>query len=180
MPATVADARDLLIASVLCKDPVMYIDDRWLYEQEDVLPPVQDIDLCTQEPRCLRAGTDMTIVGSGYATLLVQQAAEKLQSDGISAEIIDLRVLNPFDAGVIIKSVEKTRGLMVVDSGTKTAGFSAEVIASVCENIGSGVLKMAPKRITLPDAPAPASRVLERQYYTMAEDIVFATREILS
>ena len=70
MPATVADARDLLIASVLSPDPVMYIDDRWLHDQEDELAPIEETDLATQGPQRLRQGTDITIVGSGHATLL--------------------------------------------------------------------------------------------------------------
>ena len=81
MPATVADARDLLIASVLSQDPVMYIDDRWLYDQEDELPPVQELDLSKQTPRCIINGTDLTIVGSGNATLLAKKAALTLEQE---------------------------------------------------------------------------------------------------
>lgn len=180
MPATVADARDLLIASVLSEDPVMYIDDRWLYDQEDDLPPVNEIDLAAEGPRCIRKGDDVTIVASGHATLLASQAAEKLQELSISAEVIDIRILNPFDATTIVESVQKTRTFLVVDSGWQTAGFSAEVISSVCENIKPGVLKHAPKRLTLPDAPAPTSRFLEQEYYTTAEDIVLAVKELMS
>ncbi len=179
MPSTVADARDLLIASVLCNDPVMYIDDRWLYDQEDELPPVKELDLTEQGPMRVRDGQDITLVGSGHATYLAKQAAEKLQKQGISAEIIDLRVLNPFDASVIIESVEKTGSLVVVDSGWETAGFSAEVIASVCEKVSPAKLKHSPKRVTLPNAPAPTSRVLEKAYYTTVEDVVSAVTEIL-
>ena len=61
MPSTVADARDLLIASVLCNDPVMFIDDRWLYDQEDDLPPIVEIDLATQRPIVSLRGSDITI-----------------------------------------------------------------------------------------------------------------------
>lgn len=179
MPATVADARDLLIASVLCPDPVMYIDDRWLYDQEDELPPVNESELALEGPQCLREGKDITIVGSGHATLLARQAAELLEKNAISSEIIDLRILNPFDASVIIESVKKTRLLLVVDSGWQSAGFSAEIIASVCENIEPGVLRQAPKRIALPDAPAPTSRVLEGAYYITADDICVQAKAML-
>lgn len=180
MPSTVADARDLLIASVLCQDPVMYIDDRWLYDQEDDLLPVKEVDLASEGPRCIREGGDITIVGSGHATLLASQAAEILQTLSISAEVVDLRILNPFDSAIIVESVQKTQSLLVVDSGWQTAGFSAEIIASVCENIKPGVLKHAPKRVTLPDAPAPTSRLLEQEYYTTAEDIVLAVKELMN
>lgn len=171
MPATVADARDLLIASVLSPDPVIYIDDRWLYDQEDELEPVEETNLATQGPQCLRQGTDITIVGSGHATLLASQAASALCEEGVEAEVIDLRVLNPFDATLVVESVQKTRHLLVVDAGWLSAGFSAEVIARVCEQIVPGTLLSAPQRIALPDAPAPTSRVLEKEYYISIEAV---------
>ena len=179
-PATVADARDLLIASVLCNDPVMYIDDRWLYDQEDDLPPVKELDLTFQGPRCLSEGADITIVGFGHATLLALQASSILEEQGISTEVIDLRILNPFEPQIIIESVSKTHRLLVIDSGTRTAGFSAEVIASVMEKIDPSSLLKAPIRITLPDAPAPTSRVLEDRYYTSVEDVTTAATQLVS
>ncbi len=172
MPATVADARDLLVASVLCKDPVMYIDDRWLYEQEADLPPIVELDLRNEGPKLLVEGSDVTIVGIGYSTLLATQAREILASSGVSAEVVDVRVLNPFNPSVIIRSVEKTRRLLVVDGGWRTAGFAGEVIASVTESLEPGVLTSRPRRVTLPDAPAPTSRVLEKIYYPTSQTVV--------
>lgn len=179
MPATVADARDLLIASVLSPDPVMYIDDRWLYEQEADLPPIQEIDLKSQGPRRLAEGIDITVVAAGHSTLLAQQARAVLTAEGVSAEIIDLRVLNPLHPAEIITSVQKTRRLVVVDGGWRTAGMAGEIIASVCERIEPSALVAPPRRITLPDAPAPASRVLEAVYYPTVAMIVDATREAM-
>jgi pyruvate dehydrogenase E1 component beta subunit len=117
MPATVADARDLLIASVLCKDPVIYIDDRWLYSQTDELREIQELDLRSVGPQCLYAGTDISIVASGYSTLLALEAKNKLTTQGVSAEVIDLRVLNPFDPTAIVESVRKTGRLLALDGG---------------------------------------------------------------
>ena len=79
MPSTVSDARDLLIASVLCPDPVMFIDDRWLYNQEDKLSPVVELNLIDQKPEVSISGTDITIVSSGHTSLLSRQAEEKLK-----------------------------------------------------------------------------------------------------
>ena len=180
MPATVADARDLLIASVLCPDPVMYLDDRWLYEQVDDLPPVVELDLGEQGPRCLANGRDVTIVASSYSTVLALQAKEDLAVDGISAEVIDLRVLNPFKPNLIVESVRKTRRLLVVDGGTRTAGFSAEVIASVAEQMPGGEWLHPPRRLTLPDAPAPTSRALEKSYYPQVADVKSAVVNLMS
>ena len=81
MPATVADARDLLIASVLSPDPVVFIDDRWLYDLTDELPPVQEIDLAGVRPRVLAEGRDITIVAASYSTRLALQAREQLLAD---------------------------------------------------------------------------------------------------
>ncbi len=179
MPSTVADARDLLIASVLCNDPVMYIDDRWLYDQEDELPPVVELNLSTQRPMISLLGDDITIVASGHASLLAREAAKQLKDKNISVEVIDVRVLNPFYAEEIIESVKKTRNFLVVDSGWMSSGFSAEIIAKVVEQLPVNCLKNPPVRVALPDAPAPTSRVLEKAYYTTVSDVVEAVKKIM-
>lgn len=176
MPATPADARDLLIASVLSDQPALYIDNRWLYEREAELPPSRDVDLDKQGPQILRAGEDITLVGSGYATWLCEQAADILAADGIDCEVIDLRVLNPFDGAEIAHSVERTGRLVAVDDGWSTCGLSAEIIASAAERVSPDAYKSRPSRITLPDAPAPTSRVLEEAYYPTVETVVEAVR----
>ena len=179
MPSTVADARDLLIASVLCNDPVMFIDDRWLYDQEDDLPPIVEIDLATQRPIVSLRGSDITIVASGHSSLLAREAAQLLKSKGISVEVVDIRVLNPFHTEIIIESVKKTKNLLVVDSGWTSGGFSAEIIAKVVEQLPVDCLSNSPVRIALPDAPAPSSRVLEKTYYTKTEDLIETVKKIL-
>jgi len=178
MPTTVADARDLLIASVLCKDPVIYIDDRWLYEQTDQLGPVVELDLEKEGPKCIAEGFDVTIVASSYSCLLAMQARDFLLKEGLSAEVIDLRVLNPFKPDLIIQSVKRTGRLLVVDGGWKTCGISAEVIASVAERINPSLFRRAPLRITLPDAPAPTSWALEKIYYTDVNDVIKAVKSL--
>lgn len=172
MPANPADARDLLIASVLCDDPVLYIDDRWLYEIEDDLPAISERPLQGEGPRCVRSGRDVTLVGAGYSVFKCLQAADLLATRAISAEVIDLRVLNPLDSAPIIESVSRTGRLCVVDGGWRTCGMAAEIIARIAEATPPGRLRRAPARITLPDAPAPTSGPLERLYYTTTEEIV--------
>lgn len=180
MPATPADARDLLIASVLSDHPVLYIDNRWLYEREADLPPSRDVDLEKQGPQILLTGDDVTLVGSGYATWLCEQAAEKLAADGITCEVIDLRVLNPFDGAEIARSVKRTGRLVAVDDGWSTCGLAAEIIASAVERVAPAALKSSPSRVTIPDAPAPTSRVLEDAYYPTAETVVAAVHTSLA
>lgn len=174
MPATVADARDLLIASVLCCDPVVFMDDRWLYSQEADLPPVVELDLAIQRPQVLAQGSDLTIAAAGYSTKLALDSREALSQRGVSAEVVDVRVLNPFDVSPIVDSVSRTGRLLVIDGGWRTCGLSAEIIASVTERIPVSTLRSPPLRITLPEAPAPTSRVLEQIYYPSSESIVAA------
>jgi pyruvate dehydrogenase E1 component beta subunit len=174
MPATVADARDLLIASVLSPDPVMFIDDRWLYDLEDDLPPVVERSLSLEGPRCVRLGNDVTIVASSYMTRLALQSADLLQQQGISSDVIDLRVINPFDSSSIVNSVEKTGRLLVIDGGWAPCGLAGEVIASVVERVDLAMFKKLPARITLPFAPAPTSHKLEKEYYPKVTKIVDA------
>lgn len=179
MPSTVADARDLLISSVLCNDPVMFIDDRWLYDLEDELPPVKHKPLELEGPRVIKSGSDITIASISYSTRLSQEAAEVLEKDGISVEIVDIRILNPFDVSVIVESVKKTGRLLVVDGGWKTSGFAGEIIASVMENISVNLLKASPTRVTLPSAPAPCSSALEEIYYPAIDNITEAVYQLM-
>ena len=180
MPATVADARDLLIASVLCRDPVVYIDDRWLYDLEDELPPVVEQDLRKISSQCLLEGADLTIASSGYSTRLALEAADALLKEGVSAEVIDMRVINPFRSDEILNSVEKTRRLLVVDGGWAPCGLAGEVVASVAEGLPPKVLKTSPVRVTIPFAPAPTARNLQAMYYPSTELVVDSAKRLFS
>ena len=172
MPSTVADARDLLIAATLCPDPVIYIDDRWLYDQKDTLEPAIEMDLSKLGPIIRHCGEDITIVGSGYSSLLASQARERLIQLGYSVEVVDLRVINPLDTSLISDSVIKTGRLIVVDGGWESCGLAGEVIASVTEKLPVTAWKASPSRVTLPSAPAPTASVLEGSYYPTVEDVV--------
>jgi len=172
MPYSVADARDLLIASVLSGDPVIYIDDRWLYSNEACLEPITELDLKSEGPKILRSGSDITIVAAGFSTHLAIEASKILDTHGISAEVVDIRVLSPLSPELIIRSVEKTGRVVAVDGGWAPSGFAGEIIATVTESINPRLLKSKPKRITLPFAPAPAAPNLEKIYYPSVDDVV--------
>ena len=180
MPYSPADARDLLIASVLCDDPVVYIDDRWLYEQAAVLPPPGPVALRTIRPQRLREGRDVTLVGASFSSKLAVDAAAELEREGISAEVYDLRVLNPLELDSIIASVERTGRLCVVDGSWTTCGLAGEVIARVAESLPPGAWRAGPTRITLPDAPAPTSAPLERLYYPTASTVAARVRTLMA
>lgn len=179
MPATPADARDLLIASVLDDSPVLYIDDRWLYDREDEIGPVEPVELARVAPVVRTEGEDVTIVAASYSCWLAEQAAQQLREDGVAAEVIDLRVINPLDLGLALESVRRTGRLVAVDGGWGPCGLAGEVIAGVVEGLEPGRLRAAPRRVTLPFAPAPASRPLEAAYYPAVIDVVRAVQQVL-
>lgn len=180
MPATPSDARDLLIAAVQSPDPVLYIDDRWLYEWEDDIPPARDLDLSTMGSQILREGSDITIGAASFSVKLALDCAEMLQREGISCEVVDARILNPFDPSLMRRSAKKTGRFLAVDGGWANCGFAAEMIASVVEEVSPSDLRCAPARITLPAAPAPTSKPLEAAYYPTVDTIAAAIRQMVT
>jgi pyruvate/2-oxoglutarate/acetoin dehydrogenase E1 component len=107
------------------------------------------------------------------------QSAADLHKGGISAEVIDLRTVKPWDRAIVFESVKKTGRLVVVDGGWSTSGFAAEVSAVVSENM-FGHLRAPIRRVTLPDSPAPASRALEHVYYPKSDDVSSAVHETMN
>jgi len=170
MPAFANDARDLLIASILSNDPVLYIDDRWCADLEEEVTELQELDIKTIGPKIIKEGSDITIVGSGFTSCQALEAGKELAKDNISAEVIDCRVLNPFNPDLIIDSVKKTGKLLVLDGSWKNCGFAGEVIASVSEKFID--FKSAPRRMVLKDSPAPTSKPLEKDYYIDLKEII--------
>ena len=179
VPSTPQDAQDLLIAATLCDDPVVYIDDRWLYEIDDEVTEPKSVDLSTQGPKVLREGKDITLVGLSWTTKLLMDAAQRLEGEGISCEVVDLRVLNPLDASAIIKSVAKTTKLLVAEGDWISYGIGSEVITRVIENLGPKVLSAAPRRHGLADAPAPTSKPLEGVYYPHVDDVIKSIKKMM-
>tara|TARA_A100001011_G_scaffold377199_1_gene440580 strand:+ start:480 stop:1469 length:990 start_codon:yes stop_codon:yes gene_type:complete len=180
MPSSVKDARDLLISSVLSPDPVLYIDDRWLYSLEDDLEDIKEISLALEVPKIISEGNDITIVGIGFSTQIILKAKQHFDERNISVEIIDLRILNPLMPNSIIDSVRKTHHLIVVDNAWKTCGMASEVIASTMENINPNELYQPPSRLTLPDCPAPTSEKLEKVYYLNEKVVIEKVESILN
>lgn len=176
MPATPYDAKGLMIASIRDNNPVVFIDDRWLYRDEANVPK-KYYEVPIGKAAVRRHGKDISIVACSYMAREAVKAGAELARAGIDAEVIDLRTVKPLDKAAILKSVRKTGRLMVADSGWRSFGVSAEVCALVAE---AGVkMKRPPVRLALPDCPAPASMSLEKVYYKHAADIVGAVKKIL-
>lgn len=177
MPSTPYDAKGLLIASIEDENPVVYIDDRWLYDHVSEVPrELYTVPIGKGIIR--REGKDVTIVAISYMVFEASKAAENLEKEGIDAEIVDLRSLKPLDENLLFESVRKTGRLVIADASWKTCGAAAEISAIVASDAFE-YLKAPIMRVTLPDVPAPASCKLEEAFYPDLEDIVSAVKKIL-
>jgi len=177
MPSTPYDAKGLMIAAIKDNNPVVFIDDRWLYNLEGEVPR-QRYYIPIGKGVIRKKGKDITIAAISYMAAQAVKAAQYLKADGIDAEVIDLRSVKPLDKELLFSSVKKTSRLLIADVGWKTGGFSAEIAALISENC-SKFLKAPIKRVALPDCPAPASRTLEKPYYPDYLDIVNVVKEVI-
>ncbi|MEI6766188.1 MAG: pyruvate dehydrogenase complex E1 component subunit beta [Bacteroidota bacterium] len=173
-PATPYDAKGLLIAAIKDPNPVVFIDDRWLYGQTDEVPE-DAYEVPIGKGIIRKEGKDITIVSWSHMTIEARKAVDELTNRGIDAELIDLRTIKPYDEEMILTSVKKTGKLVIADGAWKTGGFSAEIAAIVAEKAFAS-LKAPIMRVNLPDAPAPASSTLENAYYPKKEDIIVAVK----
>lgn len=169
MPATPYDAKGLMAAAINDPDPVVFMDDRWLYGIEDHVPE-ELYEVGIGRAAVCWEGDDITIVASSYVAYEATRAADQLKKEGINVEVVDLRTIKPLDKETILQSAAKTGRLLVVDGGWQSFGVSAEIVALAAEHIFSE-LKMPVKRLALPDVPAPASQHLEKGYYIHCDTI---------
>ncbi len=177
MPSTPYDAKGLLISALEDPNPVLYIDDRWLYSTAEPVPePTFRVPIGKAVLR--RPGSDVTLIGISYMAAECVKAAELLAAVDIDAEVIDLRSLKPWDAERVLESVRKTGHAIVADPGWRTAGASAEIAATIFEQAFHD-LEEPVERVTLPDCPAPTSRGEESAYYPGAEQIAAAAQKTL-
>jgi len=177
-PASPYEAKGLLIAAVRDDNPVLYCDDRWLYEiKEEVPDEIYEVPL--GKGKICREGPDVTIVAVSYLVKEAIKAADLLAAEGIFAEVIDPRTLKPLDIDIILNSVKKTSRLIIADPDWRCCGFS-EHVASMVLNQAFNTLKSPVQYVTLPDAPVPASTPLEKAYFPDYKNIVSAVKKIFS
>jgi len=177
MPATPYDAKGLLIASVKDENPIIFIEHRWLYGHVGYVPEKM-YSVPIGQGIVRRRGKDVTVAGTSLMVFEAIKASEILQKENIDIEVIDLRSLKPFDEELVFKSVRKTGRLVVADTGWKTCGIAAEVIATTSERLFK-FLKGPTLRVSLPDAPTPASSVLEKAFYPGAKEIISAVKKVV-
>ena len=173
MPHSPKDAKELLLASIFCDDPVVYVDDRWLYDETaEVEANSPILNLADVEPRVVKQGEDITFVSAGYSTKVALDAANELRKHGICAEVVDVRQLSPLNPEPIIASVSKTRRIYAIDGGWSSCGFSAELLAIVAESPAFERLRARPRRFCLPFAPAPSAAAEQEAYYSIKDNVV--------
>ena len=177
MPSTPYDAKGLMISAIKDNNPVIFIDDRWLYNDKEIVPK-EIYSLPIGKGIVRKEGKDMTVVAISYLVKEALIAISDLEKRNIFPEVIDLRTAKPLDKEIIIESVKKTGRLVICDVGWKTGGLSAEISRIIVENI-PGFLKSPVKTVALADIPAPTSPTLEKSYYPAKSAIVDKVMEAL-
>jgi len=178
-PATPADGKGLLKASIRCDDPVVFLEHKELWNSKGEVPADDDHIVPIGKARIARTGRDLTIVAWSRMALLAEEAAIHLSALGIDAEVIDLRSLWPWDQDAVAESVSKTRRLLVPQEAVNVCGFAAEVACSVTELVGSALI--APiKRLGAPRIPVPYALNLEDEYRVSTAHIVEAAQSLVA
>jgi pyruvate dehydrogenase E1 component beta subunit len=178
VPSTPYDAKGLLKTAIRGNDPVFFVEHKLLYPVKGMVPD-EDYTVPFGVADVKREGKDVTIVATLYMVHKALAAAEQLNKEGISAEILDPRTLAPLDKTSIVKSVRKTGRLVVVSEDCKTAGVSAEIAAIVAEE-ALDYLDAPIKRVAEPDTPIPFSPLMEQFVIPNEKSIVQVVRSIVS
>ena len=176
-PATVEDARYMLAAALADPDPVLMFEHVMLYNLEGWMPARARAEPVYQA-RIHRTGGDVTVLAYGAGFHKAMTAADQLATDGIDAEVIDLRSLRPLDDATILASVSKTHRVVIVDEGWRSGGISAEIMARIVEQ-GFYELDAPPVRVCGAEVPIPYPKHLEDAAVPQPERIVQAVRQVL-
>jgi pyruvate dehydrogenase E1 component beta subunit len=177
-PGTPADAKGLLKTAIRGKDPVMFLENAALYGTKGEVPDDKNFTVPFGVSRVAREGKDVTIVAFGRMMQLSMTAAEKLEEENISVEIIDLRTLRPLDMKPVFESVRKTHRAVVVQEQWKPFGAAAEIAASITEEVFDE-LDAPVVRVTGEDVPMPYARNLELLAVPHEEDVIEAVKKVL-
>ncbi len=177
MPSNAYDCKGMLISAVKDKNPVIFLDHRWVHNTKSNVPSkMYEVEI--GKAKVAKPGTDITLVSWSYWLLESLKAAEFLEQQGVSVEVVDLGSLRPLDYDTIQKSVLKTKHLLVVDGSWKQGGFAGEIIARVAEDTQVH-LKSHPGRVTYPDFPSPSTPGLTKYYYPTLDKIFTAACKVL-
>jgi pyruvate dehydrogenase E1 component beta subunit len=178
MPTTPADAKGMLLESIFDPNPVVFLEHRWLHHQMGDVPKESTFRVPIGKANRVKQGNDITIVSMSYQTVEAMRACEALAENGVDAELIDLRSIQPIDWPTIKASVEKTGRLLVVDTGAETGSVAGEIVAKITTECFSGLVR-APQRLAMPDMPEPTCYALTKNFYIGAKEIAELAHEIV-
>jgi pyruvate/2-oxoglutarate/acetoin dehydrogenase E1 component len=176
-PSTPADAKGLLKSSIRDDNPVIFIESETLYNIKGEVPDDPDFIIPLGQAIVRREGTDVTVVAYMGMMYRAMEAAEELDKEGISVEIVDPRTLRPMDTDTIIGSVRKTHRAVVVEAGAGFAGMGSEIAAFITESAFDD-LDAPVERVTGASAPMPYARNLEKAKTPTKEKIMEAVRNV--
>lgn len=162
LPSTAGEAKGLLKTAIRDNNPVIFFEHKMLYTAkfDDVPEPGEDVCIPFGKARVVTEGTDITVVANSMMTLKAEKAVKKLQKEGISTELIDLRTIVPLDTETIIRSIKKTGKLLIVDEGHISFGIGSEIAARVLPDVFYD-LEAPIERLGTADVPLPFSPALE-------------------
>jgi pyruvate dehydrogenase E1 component beta subunit len=177
LPADPSDAKGLLKSAIRDPNPVLFVESGLLYRTKG---PVPEEEYLTPLGKAVvkKKGDDITIVGISRMVNESLAAAKKLEDKGVSAEVIDVRTIQPLDLETIVESVKRTSRLVIASDDVKRGGVGAEISASITES-AFDYLDAPITRVACPDMPIPFSPPLEQQYMPNAESVIQAVRTIL-
>src|SRR5436305_9238540 len=155
-PATPEDAKGLLLSAIEDPNPVLYFEHKHLYRRIKGEVPEERYTTPLGKARIHREGRDISVITWGAMVYTADEAAQQLDSDGVSVEIIDLRTVMPWDKAAVLASARKTSKVLVLHEDTHTGGFGAEIAATIGEEAFED-LDAPVKRIAAPDTPVPLS-----------------------
>jgi len=176
-PSTPYDAKGLLISAIRDNDPVIFCENKLLYDTTGPVPE-DDYTVPLGPAGHPRDGSDVTIVAISRMVSISLEAADRLAQEGIEADVVDLRCLSPWDEDAIVESIEKTGRLVVVDEDNPRCGMASDV-AALAASRALGYLDAPVQMITAPHTPVPFSPPLEDFYVPKPEAIVEAVRAIM-
>ena len=177
-PGTAADAKGLLKAAIRDNDPVVFMEAEMLYNVKGEVPDEEDFVIPLGLAEVKRAGGDVTILTHGKMVHVALQAAQKLEQDGVQAEVVDLRSLRPLDVETITQSIAKTNRAVYVEEGWSYAGIGATIAALVMEEAFDD-LDAPIVRVHQADVPMPYAKTMEKMAKPSAERVVAACNRVL-
>lgn len=175
-PSNPADAYGLLKSAIRDPDPVVFVENKALYAAKGEVPDDAG-PIPLGQARVARAGRDLTVVSYGAMVHKVERAAEALARDGIEAEVLDLRSIQPWDEAAVLASLQRTHRLLIVHEAVEAFGVGAEIAARMAD-IGFDELDAPIVRVAAPFVPVPFAPSLEAQYQPQEADIIAAARKL--